>query len=112
MKKNFRKVGFILSMVAITSFTMTSCAEGGEEETTTEAEGGDAHADHDHGTEGDTPAEENCGGGDSEETCGDGHTEENCGGGDANDSTAVSTCGTDEAGETTCGGGDAEEAAH
>jgi len=27
MKKNFKKVGMILSMVAMVSFTMTSCGE-------------------------------------------------------------------------------------
>ena len=38
MKKNFKNLGLILGMVAVTSFTMTSCAEA-VEEVKTEAEG-------------------------------------------------------------------------
>ena len=36
MKKNLRTLGTILSLVAITSFTMTSCGEKAEEAKTTE----------------------------------------------------------------------------
>ena len=40
MKKNFKNVGLILGMVAMTAFTMTSCAEAeaAAEEVKTEAE--------------------------------------------------------------------------
>ncbi|MCB9196112.1 MAG: hypothetical protein H6598_07785 [Flavobacteriales bacterium] len=78
---NFRKVGFILSMVAMTSFTMTSCAEA-TEETTTEAEGTHAEEAVEETVEEtvveevevieevvDTTAV-------AEPTCGDGHAEE------------------------------------
>ncbi len=33
MKKNFKKVGMILSMVAMVSFTMTNCGETAEDAT-------------------------------------------------------------------------------
>lgn len=41
MKKNFKNVGLILGMIAMTSFTMTSCAEAeaAADDAKTEAEG-------------------------------------------------------------------------
>lgn len=94
MKMNFRKIGFILSMVAMTSFAMTSCAEG-EEEVTTEAEG-DAHGKTEEVKPEETP----------EVVTPEVETPV------VNDSTATETCGAGDATET-CGGGDAEEpAAH